>query len=227
MHLMETLFEKIALALHNTTLLAIYDPETGKTTEVDMKTPWIRMTMKESIQKYAHIDVDQYSDETLRALLSKDANMKMEELKKATRGLLVAHVFESFVEDKLIQPHHIIDHPIETTPLCKPHRDENKKREGLIERFETFILGREMSNAYSELNDPELQRVLLEDQAARLAAGDLEANPLDEDFIEALCQGMPPAGGIGIGIDRMVMLFTNSHSIRDVIGFPLMRTIEK
>jgi len=138
---------------------------------------------------------------------------------------LIAHLFETKVEHHLIQPHHITDHPIETTPLCKPLRTKEGKEEGLIERFETFILGREFCNAYSELNDPILQRTLLEDQAARKAAGDEEANPLDEEFLEAVCQGMPTCGGLGIGVDRLVMLFTNSHSIRDVLYFPIMKPI--
>lgn len=224
MKLMENLFETIALALHQTTQIAIYDPETGSTTQVDLKAPWIRMTMKESIKKYAHIDVDTLTDDAMRKLLASD--IAADQLSKCSRGLLITHLFETKVEKHLIQPHHIIDHPIETTPLCKRHRNPQDRKEGLVERFESFILGKEMSNAYSELNDPILQRTLLEEQAARKAAGDEEANPLDEEFIEAISQGMPPTGGIGIGIDRLVMLFTNSHSIRDVLYFPLMRPIE-
>jgi lysyl-tRNA synthetase, class II len=153
-----------------------------------------------------------------------ESGMKREEVKKATRGLLIAHLFETKVEEKLIQPHHITDHPIETTPLAKPHRDPQYRAEGIIERFESFILGQEISNAYSELNDPLLQRKLLEEQAQRLAAGDQEANPLDEDFVEAICQGLPPTGGIGFGVDRLIMIFCSCHSIRDVIYFPLMKT---
>ena len=135
-------------------------------------------------------------------------------------------LFEEFAEKHLIQPHHIIDHPIETTPLCKPHRDPALRKEGLVERFESFILGTEMCNAYSELNDPILQRELLVQQAEERAAGNPEASPLDEEFIEAVCQGMPPTGGVGIGIDRLVMLFTQAPSIRDVLFFPLMRPEE-
>ena len=116
------------------------------------------------------------------------------------RGLLIAALFEVFAEPHLIQPHHIIDHPIETTPLCKPHRDPQKRKEGLVERFESFILCQEICNAYTELNDPEVQRKLLEGQAKRREAGDEEASPLDEEFLEAICQGMPPTGGIGIGL---------------------------
>ncbi|MBS0654515.1 MAG: lysine--tRNA ligase, partial [Verrucomicrobia bacterium] len=223
MRAMETLFERIALAMHSTTVIAVHDPETGTTTQVDLKAPWIRMTMKESIKHYAKIDVDSLSDDEIRKILVSDEEMSPGDLAKCSRGLLIAHLFETKVEQHLIQPHHIIDHPIETTPLCKLHRNPHEKSQGIIERFESFILGKEMSNAYSELNDPLLQRSLLEEQAARKAAGDEEANPLDDEFIEAISQGMPPTGGLGIGIDRLVMLFTNSHSIRDVLYFPLMR----
>lgn len=222
MRLVETLFESIALKMHNTTVVAVYDPETENTAHVDFKAPWKRLTMKESIKEYAGIDVDTLTDDAMRALLIEE-KMDPKELAKCTRGLLIAHLFESKVEHHLTQPHHIIDHPIETTPLCKPHRDVALRKEGIIERFESFVCGKEITNAYTELNDPILQRTLLEDQAARKAAGDEEANPLDDEFIEAIEQGMPPTGGLGIGIDRLVMLFTNSHSIRDVIYFPLMR----
>ena len=222
MRLTETLFEKIALALHDSTVVTITSGDGTETTHIDMKAPWKRMTMKESIKEYAGVDVDALSDDAMRKLLQEDG-MKADELKKCTRGLLIAHMFESRVESKLVQPHHITDHPIETTPLCKPHRNKADKEQGLIERFESFIMGAEICNAYTELNDPVLQRTLLEEQAARKAAGDEEANPLDEEFIEAICQGMPPTGGLGIGIDRLVMLFTNSHSIRDVLYFPWMK----
>jgi lysyl-tRNA synthetase, class II len=223
MRVMETLFERIALAMHSTTIIAVHDPENDTTTQIDLKAPWIRMTMKESIKHYAKIDVDALSDDEIRKILATEEEMSPGDLAKCSRGLLIAHLFETKVEQHLIQPHHIIDHPIETTPLCKLHRDPHEKEQGIIERFESFILGKEMSNAYSELNDPLLQRSLLEIQAARKAAGDEEANPLDDEFIEAIAQGMPPTGGLGIGIDRLVMLFTNSHSIRDVLYFPLMR----
>lgn len=222
MRVVENLFERIALALHESTIVSIFNPETEKTTQIDFRAPWIRMTMKESIRHYAKIDVDNLSDDQIRKILI-EQEMNPKELEKATRGLLIAHLFETLVEHHLIQPHHITDHPIETTPLCKPHRNPHDRELGLIERFESFVFGKEVTNAYSELNDPLLQRTLLEDQAARKEAGDDEANPLDDEFLEAICQGMPPTGGLGIGIDRLVMLFTNSHSIRDVLYFPLMR----
>lgn len=218
----ETLLERIALSLHNSTVVALFNPETNTTTEIDFKAPWKRMTMKESIREYAGIDFDSMSDQELCALLVQE-KMDPKELAKCSRGLLMQHIFETKVEHHLIQPHHIIDHPIETTPLCKPHRNPADRKQGLIERFESFVNTKELANAYSELNDPILQRTLLEEQAARKDAGDEEANPMDEEFLEAICQGMPPTGGLGIGIDRLVMLFTNSHSIRDVLYFPLMR----
>jgi lysyl-tRNA synthetase class 2 len=132
-------------------------------------------------------------------------------------------LFEEKVEQFLIQPHHIIDHPIETTPLCKLHRDPEQRRDGIVERFESYVCSQEICNSYTELNDPVLQRQLLLEQAARREAGDEEANPLDEEFIESICQGMPPTSGIGMGVDRIVMLFTNALSIRDVVYFPLVR----
>ncbi len=214
MVLAENLFEGIALDLFGTTTLAVQ----GHT--IDLKAPWKRMSMKESIKVYGGIDVDALSIEEMRAKLT-DHDPK--ELAKATRGSLIALLFESYAEKHLIQPHHIIDHPIETTPLCKLHRNPKLAHEGIVERFETFILGGEFCNAYTELNDPELQRKLLLGQAERKLAGDEEANPLDEEFIESICQGLPPAGGIGFGVDRLVMLFTGAVSIRDVLYFPIMR----
>lgn len=223
MQFVENLFEKVAIALHGDTKVPSTNPETGEVTFVEMKAPWIRLSMKDSLIKYAQIDVDKLSDEEMRTLLKAANNCDPKKVDAMPRGLLVAELFADKVEHHLIQPHHIIDHPIETTPLCKPHRDPIKKQEGLVERFESFILGNEICNSYTELNDPEIQRALLEKQALKRDAGDEEACPLDEEFIEAICQGMPPTGGLGIGIDRMVMLFTDSHSIRDVLYFPWMK----
>lgn len=223
MELMENLFEKIALHFFGTTKISCLNDRDGQEVLIDLKAPWKRLSMKESIKVYAGIDFDAHLDDSLRKILLEKASLDPKAISSATRGKLMALLFEAFVEEHLIQPHHIIDHPIETTPLCKPHRDPKKRAEGLVERFESFILCREMSNAYSELNDPVMQRRLLEEQSKARDAGNEEANPLDEEFIEAICQGMPPTGGIGIGIDRLVMLFTNAPSIRDVIYFPMMR----
>lgn len=217
----EKLFEHIALRLFGTTELKI--DKDGQVYDISVKTPWKRMTMKESIQHYAGINIDSLKDDQVRWILKEKTDLDHTEINKAKRGQLIALIFEELVEKHLIQPHHIIDHPIETTPLCKPHRDPKARAEGLVERFESFILAAEFSNSYTELNDPVLQRALLEEQAEKRLAGDEEASPLDEEFIEAICQGMPPTGGLGIGIDRMVMLFTNAASIRDVLFFPLIR----
>ncbi len=223
MRFTEGLFEKVALDLFGDTKIRILGETESTAVVIDLKAPWKRLTMKEAIKTYGEIDVDNLSDEEIRNILLKQAHIDPKAVRQATRGLLIAMLFEEFAEKHLIQPHHIIDHPIETTPLCKLHRDPKHRKERFVERFESFIFGREMCNSYTELNDPELQRELLVEQAEKKAAGDQEANPLDEEFIEAICQGMPPTGGVGIGIDRLVMLLTAAESIRDVIFFPLMR----
>lgn len=221
----EKLFERLAMNLYGTTLVPYTSQETGETIHIDMKAPWKRMSMKESIRHYGQLDVDTLSDEQMRKTLEDSGHCDPKKMKGLSRGLLIAALFEVIVEPHLIQPHHIYDHPIETTPLCKPHRDSQLRKEGLVERFESFILTQEICNAYSELNDPEIQRQLLEQQAQRRESGDEEASPFDEEFIEAICQGMPPTGGIGIGIDRLIMIMTNSHSIRDVLYFPWMKPL--
>lgn len=226
MVLTEQLFESIAMKLFGTTQIRTAMEIGGHEYVIDLKAPWTRMRMEEAIQTYAHIDTDALSDNEMRNLLIEKAGMPASELKNAARGDLIAKLFSEFAEKHLIQPHHIIDHPIETTPLCKPHRDPEVRAKGLVERFESFILGREFCNSYTELNDPELQRQLLVEQARKKEAGDVEANPIDEEFIEAICQGMPPTGGLGIGMDRLVMLFANVHSIRDVLFFPIMKPEE-
>jgi lysyl-tRNA synthetase, class II len=223
MQFVETLFEKLALQLYGTTKIQARLSDAAEEIEIELKAPWKRLTMKESIKQYADLDVDSLNDEQMRKMLEESGHVEPKKLKSLSHGLLIAAIFEVMVEPHLIQPHHITDHPIETTPLCKLHRDPTSRQNGLVERFESFILRQEVCNAYSELNDPILQRDLLELQAARKEAGDDEASPLDEEFIEAICQGMPPTGGIGIGIDRLVMLLTNSHSIRDVLYFPWMK----
>jgi lysyl-tRNA synthetase class 2 len=226
MEFVENLFERLALDLYGTTVVPHTPIEGGETIYVDMKAPWTRMSMKESLKHYGLVDVDTLSDEQMRQMLKESGHCDLKKLPGLSRGLLIAALFEVLVEPHLIQPHHIFDHPIETTPLCKPHRDPELRKEGLVERFESFILTQEICNAYTELNDPEIQRHLLEQQAQRREAGDEEASPLDEEFIEAICQGMPPTGGIGIGIDRLIMIMTNSHSIRDVLYFPWMKPLQ-
>ncbi len=223
MRTMENLVEKLALELHGTTVLHAVNPETEEKWEIDVKAPWKRLTMKESIKEYADIDVDSLSDQELYKLVIDCGHLETKKVKTFPRGLMIAALFEHKVEPQLIQPHHITDFPIETTPLCKPHRDKEEREKGIVERFESFIMGGEFSNAYTELNDPVIQRRLLEDQAARKASGDADASPFDHEFLESICQGMPPTGGIGIGIDRLVMLLTSSSSIRDVLYFPWMK----
>ncbi|PIS03340.1 MAG: lysine--tRNA ligase [Chlamydiae bacterium CG10_big_fil_rev_8_21_14_0_10_42_34] len=219
----ENLFETVALNLFGTTKIRVTPDDESTAIVIDVKAPWARLTMKEAIKTFAHLDVDKMTDDEMKARLLKETHIDPKGVQHAPRGALISMLFEEFAEKHLIQPHHIIDHPIETTPLCKPHRDPELRKQGFVERFESFILGREMCNSYSELNDPELQRELLVSQAEKREKGDVEANPLDEEFVEAICQGMPPTGGVGIGIDRLVMLFANADSIRDILLFPLMR----
>jgi len=219
----EGLFERVAMELFGDTKVRLTSDSEATAQVIDLKAPWKRLSMKEAIKTYAHLDVDTMSVQQMKDRLLKESHIDPKGVAHAPRGALISMLFEEFAEKHLIQPHHIIDHPIETTPLCKPHRDPHLRKEGFVERFESFIRGREMCNPFSELNDPELQRDLLVQQAEKKEKGDLEANPLDEEFLEAICQGMPPTGGVGIGIDRLVMLFANAESIRDVLLFPIMR----
>lgn len=223
MSFVEGMYEFVALELFGSTQIRV-ELDDGATSEViDVKAPWKRMTMKDAIKDYGKHDVDAMSDEEIKKLLTKETNLDPKDIQKAPRGNLIAMMFEEFAESHLIQPHHITDHPIETTPFAKLHRTESDKDDGLVERFESFILGTECCNAYTELNDPELQRKLLVQQAEKRLTGDPHAPPLDEEFIEAICQGMPPTSGMGIGVDRIVMLFTSATSIRDVLYFPLLK----
>jgi lysyl-tRNA synthetase class 2 len=218
----ENLLERLAREIHGSSEVRAIAKD-GTEHVVNFAAPWKRLSMVEAIQQYGQVDVQAHDDAGLRKILVERCHLDAAELAKKTRGLLIQALFEELAEKHLIQPHHIIDHPIETTPLCKLHREPQLRAQRFVERFESFVLGGELCNSYSELNDPELQRSLLEDQAAQKDAGNEEANPLDEEFIEAICQGMPPAGGLGIGIDRLVMLFTHAGSIRDVLFFPLMK----
>ncbi len=213
MELVEDAYNYVALQVLGTTKITYQ----GK--EIDLKKPWKRMTMKQGLKEFANIDVDSMNDDDTKKELDKH---KIEYNDKMNRGLLINQLFK-IVEEKLIQPVFIIDHPKETTPLCKTHRHDSS----LIERFEPYINGWEIGNAYSELNDPIRQRYLLEEQAKQLSAGDAESNPMDEDFCKAVDHGMPPMGGLGLGIDRMIMLFTDSVSIRDIIFFPTMKNSEE
>jgi lysyl-tRNA synthetase class 2 len=185
---------------------------------IDVKKPWQTYTMVEALKKFAGIDAEKVTMDDMKKLCQQHA---IEVAQNPTKGQLLQALFEELVEDKLIQPTFITHHPIESTPLCKPCREHHLK-EHYIERFEPFIAGMEIANAYSELNDPVLQRKLLEEQAKQLRGGAEEAHPMDEDFVQAIEYGMPPTGGVGIGIDRMTMILTNNPSIRDVLFFPFM-----
>jgi lysyl-tRNA synthetase, class II len=214
---LEEVYEKACVAMNGSTKVKrIYK---GEEVTIDFKAPWPRLTMIEAIKKYANIDVSKMSKKKIMHIIE-DKNLEFDDSKgKFSWGLAVLLLFEELVEEHLIQPVHIIDHPKETTPLCKAKRGDDR----LVERFESFVVGMELCNAYSELNDPILQKQLLESQAAELRAGADEAHPMDTDFIAAMEYGMPPAGGLGFGIDRMAILLSGVDSIRDVIFFPIMK----
>ncbi len=210
MELTEELWEYVALKVNGTTKV-----KHGKTS-IDLKRPWKKMKMADAVKKYAKIDINKLSDTEIKNVM-KGYNIEYEG--DFSKGVAMSLIFEELVEDKLIQPIHILDHPIESTPLCKP----TKYDPHLVERTEFYINGWEIGNGYSELNDPLLQRELLEKQAELGRAGDEEAHPMDEDFLQAIEIGMPPAGGLGFGVDRMIILLTGADSIREVIPFPTMR----
>ncbi len=207
MTLTEKIYQNAALAVHGTTRFEYQG------TTIELAGAWRRLPMKDGIKEYLNIDVDQLSDDQLREEIKKQG---LEYAGEWKRGLGIAALFEA-VEPKLIQPTFVTDMPRETTSLCKPHR----KDPSLIERFEPYIFGWEVGNAYTELNDPVLQRQYWAEERTE----DEEKHPLDEDFIEALEYGMPPTGGLGLGIDRLVMLLTNQTKIRDVILFPTMKPL--
>lgn len=186
---------------------------------IDMAKPFERITMIDAVKKYAGVDFAQVkSDEEAKAL-AKEHHVEFEERHK--KGDIISLFFEEFCEEHMVQPTFVMDHPIEISPLTK----KKPSNPELVERFELFIYGREMCNAYSELNDPIDQRERFAAQEAAFAAGDEEANHTDEDFLNALEIGMPPTGGIGYGIDRLVMLLTDSQAIRDVLLFPTMKSL--
>lgn len=186
--------------------------------KIDLSAPWARVTMEEVIERETGVSVKAASAEDIRR---QAANRKIN-LTDGSRGKLIEHLFEAHVEKKLIQPTVVKDYPIEISPLSK----RKTGREDLVERFELFIGGMEIANAFTELNDPLEQRVRFEEQEKLRAKGDEEAQRIDEDFLFALEHGMPPTGGIGIGVDRLAMLLTDSDSIRDVILFPTLRRKE-
>lgn len=185
--------------------------------EIDLTPPWSRMTMTEAVKKYTGVDFDLISTDEEARIAAKDKKVHVKE--NTPKGEILSLMFEEIVEEQLVQPVFIYDYPIEISPLTKKKSD----RPDLTERFEIFITGRELGNAYSELNDPIDQKERFGKQVEKRESGDEEANMLDEDFLNALEYGMPPAGGLGIGVDRLIMLLTDSYSIRDVILFPTMK----
>lgn len=188
---------------------------------IDLGKPFERITMIDAVKKYAGVDFDAIETLEEARAIAKEKNIAFEE--RHQKGDILNLFFEEFVEEKLIQPTFVTDHPVEISPLTKKKPSDPSK----VERFELYIYGREMANAYSELNDPIDQRERFAAQEAAFAAGDDEANHTDEDFLNALEIGMPPTGGIGYGIDRLVMLLTNSPAIRDVLLFPTMKSLSK
>ena len=214
MDLTENMFRYVAQEVCGTTVIP-YAEET-----IDLGKPFERLTMVDAVKKYAGVDFDQIPDTAAAKKLADEKGVHDEE--RHAKGDILNLFFEEFVEEHLIQPVFIMDHPVEISPLTKRKPD----KPDYVERFELFIYGREMCNAYSELNDPIDQRERFKAQEAALAAGDEEANTTDEDFMNALEIGMPPTGGIGYGIDRLVMLLTNSPAIRDVLLFPTMKSLD-
>jgi lysyl-tRNA synthetase class 2 len=210
MEFTEKMIEQVAIELHGSTKVKVGDHE------IDFKTPWPRVPLFEAIEKETGKDLYGKSLEELQAIAG-ELHISIDE--SFGSGKIIDEIFGEFVEPKLIQPTFIIDYPLEMSPLTKKHRS----KEGLVERFECICNGKEIANAYSELNDPVDQRERFEEQLKLRDLGDEEAMELDEDFIRALEYGMPPTAGIGIGIDRLSMIMTNSESIRDVIFFPQMK----
>ena len=214
MDLTEKLFRYVAQEV-NGSLTLTYGEHT-----MDLSQPFERITMVDAVKKYANVDFNEIKDTEEAKKVADEHHVEYEPHHK--KGDILSLFFETYVEEHLIQPTFVMDHPIEISPLTKK-KPENPE---YTERFEFFMNGWEMANAYSELNDPEDQRKRFEAQEELFAAGDDEANHTDEDFLNALAVGMPPTGGIGYGIDRMTMLMTNSPAIRDVILFPTMKTLE-
>ena len=211
MNLAESIISALAQELLGTTVI----PYQGEM--IDLTPPWTRLSMMQAIEKYVGLDFSKIETDAEARAAARSLNMEPDV--KASKGTVINEIFEEFVEPRLVQPTFITSHPIEISPLAKRNAEDPK----YTDRFEVFIAAREMANAFSELNDPIDQKGRFQRQVEQRAAGDQEAHMMDEDYIQALEYGMPPAGGMGIGVDRLVMLLTNSASIRDVILFPTMR----
>ncbi len=215
MDLTENMFRHVAKEVCGTTKVTYGD------VEIDLGAPFKRITMIDAVKEYTGIDFDQIKDTAEAKKIADEKEVHYEE--RHEKGDILNLFFEEFVEEHLIQPTFVTDHPVEISPLTKRKPD----KPDYVERFELYITAREMCNAYSELNDPIDQRERFAAQEAAFAAGDEEANHTDEDFLNALEIGMPPTGGIGYGIDRLVMLLTNQPAIRDVLLFPTMKSLDK
>jgi lysyl-tRNA synthetase class 2 len=208
-HRVETMVAEVAERVLGTTVVE------RDGVSIDFAPPWKRVSFREAIREQSGIDIAEHpTREALAEAIGTELDPG-EGWGKLVDGLLSKHV-----EPQLIQPTFVLDYPVELSPFAKSHRSE----EGLVERFEAFAGGMEIANGFSELNDPDEQRRRFEQQAEELARGDEEAQPYDEDFVAALEQGMPPTGGVGIGIDRLVMLLTGAKSVREVVLFPAMRS---
>lgn len=211
MNLTESLISTVAQEVLGTTKI-VYQGQ-----EVDLTPPWSRLTMSEAVKKYADVDFDTIKDDAEAAKVAKEKKVHVKT--GMGKGEILNLMFEEFVEEHLVQPTFITDYPVEISPLTKRKPDKPE----LTERFELFITGREMANAYSELNDPVDQKERFINQVKKRDLGDEEANMMDDDYVNALEYGMPPTGGLGIGIDRLIMLLTDSYSIRDILLFPTMK----
>lgn len=214
MEMVEQLLEKVTQTIHGITQVSVG----GKI--IDFAGPYRRLTMFDSIKEYTGVDVSELDEEGLRKVC---AQLKIDVDASMGKGKLIDEIFGAKVEANLIQPTYITDYPIEMTPLAKKHRSKT----GLVERFELFVNGKEIANAYTELNDPIDQRERFEEQLKLAARGDDEAMAMDEDFLRALEYGMPPTSGLGIGIDRLTMLLTDNSTIQEVLFFPQMRAEKK
>jgi lysyl-tRNA synthetase class 2 len=189
-------------------------------TEINFMPPWRRITMVDAVKEYAGVDFNEIKSDEEAQAIAKEKHLELKkDLKYYTKGEVLNELFEAFAEEKMIQPTFIIDYPVEISPLTKKKRGN----EMFTERFEGFVYGRELCNAYSELNDPIVQKERFLQQLKEREHGDDEAYMMDDDFINALEIGMPPTGGLGIGVDRLIMFLTDSRSIRDVILFPTMK----
>ena len=214
MELAETMYRTVCEKVNGSPVVKYGD------IEIDFSKPFEKITMVDAVKKYANIDFNEVPDTAAAKKLAEEHHIEYEE--RHEKGDILNLFFEEYVEEHLIQPTFVMDHPIEISPLTKMKPEDPN----YVERFEFFMNGWEMANAYSELNDPEDQRRRFEAQEKAFAAGDEEANHTDEDFLNALAIGMPPTGGIGFGIDRMVMMMTNSPAIRDVLLFPTMKSLD-